>query len=348
MKTYDEILKFGLDMVDDSIDKREGSLIYTALAPICAMLTQAYIALEGFYELGFIESACDKYLDMVAGQFGIFRSNGNSCVKSAKAIGNINNILGKRFIKDDIIFECTKVTSSEHIELTAETEGVLPNYITGELTSLEFIDGLETLIIIKNLILGADKESDDEFRIRALEFIKTPAFGGNISDYKTKVLSISGVNNTEIFTANILGGGNVGIVIGGSLGMPLSEEVCTYVLGIFKNNGEGLAPIGHNIIVNTTILKDVEIDIKITINGESPEEFIIAKVYDRVSDMIKKMPFNSKSLSISRVIGAALSVDGTVDTIQVLINNSDSNLVLEKTFEKFEVLNIVSINVEVV
>lgn len=348
MKTYNEILKSALDMVDDSIDKREGSLIYTALAPICAMLTQAYIALEGFYELGFIESACDKYLDMVAGQFGIFRAGGNACIKSAKATGDISGMLGKRFIKDDIVFECTGALLHDNIELTAETKGVLPNYITGEPTSMEFIDGLETMTIIKNLTLGCNKESDDEFRIRALEFIKTPAFGGNISDYKTKVLSISGVNNTEIFTANILGGGNVGIVIGGSYGMPLSEEVIKYVLETFQNNGEGLAPIGHNVMVKTTELKDVEIDIKITTSGEVPEEFIIAKVYDKVSDMIKKIPFNSKSLSISRIIGATLSVDGTVDTLQVLINKLDSNLITSKTFENFQVLNITNINIEVV
>lgn len=348
MKTYDEILKFALDMVDDSIDKREGSLIFTAIAPICAMLTQAYIALEGFYELGFIESACEKYLDMVAGQFGIFRLKGNSCVKSAFATGDIKDILGKRFIKDDIIFECTKAISNDEIELICETVGVAPNYITGELTSIEFIDGLETLTIIKNLVLGTDTENDDEFRTRALEFIKTPAFGGNISDYKNKVLSISGVNNTEIFTANILGGGNVGIIIAGTYGMPLSKEFCTDVLKIFKNDGEGLAPIGHNIVVKSTTLKDVEIDIKITTNGEVPEEFVIAKVYDKVADMIKKTPFNSKSLSVSRVIGSALSVDGTVDIIEVLINKQDNNLFLEKTFEKFEILNIVDINIEVI
>lgn len=348
MKTYDEILKFALDMVDDSIDKREGSLIFTAIAPICAVLTQAYIALEGFYELGFIESACDGYLDMVAGQFGIFRLKGNTCIKSAIATGDITNILGKTFIKDDIIFKCIKATSNNNIELEAETIGVSPNYITGELTGIEFIDGLETLTIVKNLVLGTDEEKDDEFRRRALEFIKTPAFGGNISDYKTKVLSISGVNNTEIFTANMLGGGNVGIIVAGSYGVPLSEEFCSNVLKIFKNNGEGLAPIGHNILVGTTHLKDITIDIKITTNGEVPEEFIISKVYDKVSDMIKKMPFNSKSLSISRIIGAVLSVDGTSDTLDVLINKMANNLSIEKTFEKFEVLNILDINVEVV
>ena len=44
-KTYDNILDSLLSKVPADIDKREGSIIYDALAPVAAELTQAYINL---------------------------------------------------------------------------------------------------------------------------------------------------------------------------------------------------------------------------------------------------------------------------------------------------------------
>ena len=39
--TYENILNRVLSRVDNSIDKREGSVIYSAVAPVCAELAQA-------------------------------------------------------------------------------------------------------------------------------------------------------------------------------------------------------------------------------------------------------------------------------------------------------------------
>ena len=43
---YEDILQRMLDRVPDSIDKRQGSIIYDALAPAAAELTQAYIYVD--------------------------------------------------------------------------------------------------------------------------------------------------------------------------------------------------------------------------------------------------------------------------------------------------------------
>ena len=45
-KTYERLLDNALSKVDSSIDKREGSIIYNALAPAIAELAQAYIGLD--------------------------------------------------------------------------------------------------------------------------------------------------------------------------------------------------------------------------------------------------------------------------------------------------------------
>ena len=46
--TFENILKRMLDKVPDILDKRQGSIIYDALAPAAAELAQCYISLDVF------------------------------------------------------------------------------------------------------------------------------------------------------------------------------------------------------------------------------------------------------------------------------------------------------------
>ncbi|HCU3121441.1 TPA: phage tail protein, partial [Clostridioides difficile] len=44
--TFENIIKRMLDSVPDTFDKREGSIIYNALAPVAIELTETYIAMD--------------------------------------------------------------------------------------------------------------------------------------------------------------------------------------------------------------------------------------------------------------------------------------------------------------
>ena len=48
---FEDILARLLENVDASLDKRQGSIIYDALAPAAAELAQCYIALDIFSDL---------------------------------------------------------------------------------------------------------------------------------------------------------------------------------------------------------------------------------------------------------------------------------------------------------
>ena len=58
--TYEEILQRCLDRIPNSFDKRQGSIIYDALAPCCVELAQMYIQLASTYELVFIDMNGDE------------------------------------------------------------------------------------------------------------------------------------------------------------------------------------------------------------------------------------------------------------------------------------------------
>ena len=61
-KSYEELLAEVLGRIPDDADKREGSLIYTAVAPVCAELAQAYIRLAGDVDLLFYDTSEGEYL----------------------------------------------------------------------------------------------------------------------------------------------------------------------------------------------------------------------------------------------------------------------------------------------
>lgn len=61
--TYEELLQAMLDRVPSDVDKREGSVIYDALAPCAYFLAQQDFQLDNFIDLVFPDTALGEYLD---------------------------------------------------------------------------------------------------------------------------------------------------------------------------------------------------------------------------------------------------------------------------------------------
>ncbi|MBW7458395.1 phage tail protein, partial [Paenibacillus sepulcri] len=71
LATFDAILSRMLGRISDSIDKREGSIIYDACAPAAAELAQMYIELDINYHLSFADTASGEYLTRRTTEFGV-------------------------------------------------------------------------------------------------------------------------------------------------------------------------------------------------------------------------------------------------------------------------------------
>ena len=66
--TFKYLMELALDNVPDSLDKREGSIIYDALAPACYELAEYYMELKKTLENTFAETASNEYLDLRAAE----------------------------------------------------------------------------------------------------------------------------------------------------------------------------------------------------------------------------------------------------------------------------------------
>ena len=71
--SFENILQRMLDSVTEEVDKRQGSIIYDALAPAAYELAGAYLDLDNFYKESFVATASGAYLDSRAGECGLER-----------------------------------------------------------------------------------------------------------------------------------------------------------------------------------------------------------------------------------------------------------------------------------
>lgn len=95
--------------------------------------------------------------------------------------------------------------------LECETAGKEGNFDNGELIPVEYIDGLDTAELTEVFTYGVDEEDTEALRKRYLANLNTRAFGGNIADYKEKVLAFSGSNPLYV-NETVRNNGGVGAV----------------------------------------------------------------------------------------------------------------------------------------
>lgn len=84
-----------LDKVSDTIDKREGSVIYDALAPAALELQLMYIELDVILNESFGDTASRKYLIKRAAERGLSPYNASKAI--LKGVFNIDIPIGNRF-----------------------------------------------------------------------------------------------------------------------------------------------------------------------------------------------------------------------------------------------------------
>ncbi|MEL0873574.1 phage tail protein, partial [Clostridioides difficile] len=95
LMTFENIIKRMLDSVPDTFDKREGSIIYNALAPVAIELTETYIAMDELLDQTFVDTASYYYLEKRCKERGITPLSATNTI--AKGVFNIDIPLDSRF-----------------------------------------------------------------------------------------------------------------------------------------------------------------------------------------------------------------------------------------------------------
>ncbi len=351
--TFEAILGRMLDTVPDTMDKREGSIIYDALAPAAAELAENYIWLQNAINLVFVDTSVGEYLDRLCNQIGVKRKPATAAIKQGSFYNENSNLMdveiGSRFTCGDLYWSVIAKISDGIYQVQCESTGVGGNNVTGDLIPVDYIDELGRAILTELLIPGEDEEDDDTLRARYLAVSNDVAFAGNIEDYKEKTKALDGVGGVKVIPV-WNGGGTVKLIIINSdynvASKVLLENVQIAICPNLTDEGTGLAPIGHKVTIVTPSETNINVSTKITLSSGSVLETVQQRIVDAINNYLlglRKAWEDSSSLiiRISQIESTILNVDGVLDVSTTTINGQASNL--EITQEYLPVLGKVEV-----
>lgn len=358
------ILNDMLADVPNSVDKRQGSIIWDTLAPISIKLSLYFKALEETLNQTFILTATGQHLDNKAADYGLTRKQPTKAIRigyfeiNGKPSDNIP--IGSRF---STIVETSavnfrvksKAEGLGHFYLECEEAGAHGNRYFGNLLMLDFINSLTHAELGYVAIPGADTETDAEFQQRLYAHITEKPFAANIAAYNQFTRSIEGVSTNQVYPI-WNGGGTVLVSILDSLYGKATPELIAKVQELIDPDnlpgqsglGIGMSAIGHKVTVTTA--EEVKCDVKATlmINSAYPINKIQEVIEKRISEYllslrqiwgVSTLPLNGYTLYVSYFnIGAIMvGTEGVMNIDNFTLNGVTQDIILQQTKDKQQI-----------
>jgi len=334
--TYEVILQRMLDRVPDTMNKREGSIIYDALAPAAVELTLAYLQFDMVLNEAFGDTASRDYLIRRAKERGLTPKPATKAILQGEFTPASIDVLNKRFNLGSLNYVVTELIAPGIYKVQCETEGIIGNQSLDDIIPIDYIEGLETAKLTQVLIPGEDEESTEAFRTRYFASFGEKSYGGNVTDYLTKTNSIPGVGSTKV-TPLWDGGGTVKLTI---LDSNYDQATPTLIASVQnaidptpQGEGWGIAPIGHIVTVDT--VEEVTVDIAATITFDTGYSWaaLQAQATAAIEAYLLELRTDWANQSnlivrIAQIETRLLAIEGIIDISGTTINTLASNLTL--------------------
>ena len=335
--TYENLLADAKAEAGDGIQKGEGSLVFNALSALAYELEKLYIEANYVLNQGFADTADMDGLVRIAANRGLTRKAATNAYVSITA--NVALPIGWRASLKGFNYIVTEeLDASEHIyKAMCEETGSGPNELLGQLTPIDYVDGLTSAVITEVLIAGDDDETQEELYRRYLESFSTEAFGGNITAYKTIVNSMAGVGGCKVYPVWDGVGTVKVVVISADYGEPseyLVNQIQEALVPTDGGTGYGYAPIDHDVTVAAVNPVTVNVVTNITYTAgyswATIGEEITAAVQNYIKSVAEDWPegdARTESLVyVSRLEAAVLNITGVTDITGTTLNGSTTNL----------------------
>lgn len=368
-QNYDYWLNLMLDNVPNDIDKREGSIIYDAVAPAAMVSAQQSLSLANIIRETYIKTAQGEFLDYRAVEHGTSRYAATNTEVKAKFNddnGNPVNVeVGDRFAsiaESPIFYTVIKANDDGTAEMQAEESGTSANSYLGQVLPVTPNDNLAWAEIVKITIPARDEENDDHLRARLLNSNSWVAYGGNVADYLDMTSKIHDVGATQVYPTWD-GPGTVKLVILNNDLMPASQTLIKKVKEEIDpeestTQGYGLAPIDHRVTVVAPEVLKVDVSIQLQLIDQANKVAVEKGIKDMLNKLFSELrkdwdTINAKvgrgySLSIyrSRILSKIMLIDGVADSQLPKLNGEDKDihLVFSNEVSQLPILGEVTIS----
>ncbi len=333
-KTYEALLREKLAQVPSTLDKREGSIIFDAMAPNSVESAMLYRALDTVLNESFADTASRPYLIKRCAERGITPKPATA----GRGIGvfNMDVPQGTRFSIDKYNWVVTEKIEDGRFYMMCETAGSAPCALLGRLFPIAYIDGLTEAELVSIAIYGEDEESTEDLRKRYLKSFNNQMYGFNRAQYVALTKELPGVGGCKPVRAGN-GPGTVKLVItGADYGAP-GEELIPAVQEAMDpgENGEGMgiAPIDHTVTVAGAVGVKIHIKTKLTFaeNWDLDRcKTYIEEALDAYYNALNTVWDESEKLivRVSEIESKLLALEGIIDVSDTQLNRQNGNVTL--------------------
>ena len=368
-QNYDYWLNLMLDNVPNDIDKREGSIIYDAVAPAAMVSAQQSLSLANIIRETYIKTAQGEFLDYRAVEHGTNRYAATFTEVKAKFNdddGNPVNVnVGDRFAsiaESPIFYTVIKANGDGTAEMQAEESGTSANSYLGQILPVTPNDNLAWAEIIEITIPARDEENDEHLRARLLNTNSWVAYGGNVADYLDMTSKISDVGATQVYPV-WNGAGTVKLVILNNDLMPASQTLIKKVKEEIdpednETQGYGLAPIDHQVTVVAPETFEVNITMNVTIAENANIDTIRTNIKASLEELFKSLRKDWSTIDSvtgrgykltvyrSKILSRVMTLEGVTNATMPQLNGKDEDLqlVFTNTTSQLPVLGEVTVN----
>lgn len=347
-QTFENILDEVLDDAPEGVDTRPGSVFYDLVAGPCFKIAQYYADLKHAFELVFLVTAVDEYLDEKGREFGVQRNPARPALYQYIYEGSPPSI-GERFFASGKYFKIIRKNNVLYLE--AEIVGQSGNDITADTPAVPVsnINGLTTSKFGVLSEPGTEKEDNENYRKRIWEKIAGPAENGNRQHYKTWCEEDAGIGRARIIP--LFAGENtvMGVLIGtdGTPAAqtvvdrvqayidPITQERTVEVDGEAFPSGDGLGNGVANIGAHFTAVPAKPIKITVSFTAElalgATEEQVKAEATAAIKAHLKSIALTTSDaetmvIRISTVGVLLYSLESIIDYDDLTFNGQSSNI----------------------
>ncbi|MGP1568492.1 MAG: baseplate J/gp47 family protein [Peptoanaerobacter stomatis] len=341
--TFEEILNNMLDRANESVDKREGSVIYDSLAPASIELKYVYDAIRYLLLQEFAMTSEREYLILKAKEVGLEVFPAKKAVIKAEFKNSDNEYIeieiNQRFSIEELNYVVTDRIEKGIYKLECEDGGEKSNpVLPADMIPIEYIPNLANAKATDILNRGEDEESTEHLRKRYLQRVREPATSGNIYHYRRWVMEVPNVGGVKVFPL-WNGNGTVKLAIVNSK----MEVADTALINEVKKHIESIRPIGATVSVVSAKNKDITVIANIkTVQGASLQD-IQDSFKSAIKEFFKENAFKVNYVSIAKIGKILLGIENVLDYSELKLNNTLANIEIE--YEEIPLLSNIRLEV---
>jgi uncharacterized phage protein gp47/JayE len=330
--TYENILKTITNRIleaDPTIDIREGSAMWYAIAPVAVELAIAYTNIESLSGESFVGTATRDGIYRACDDIGLNTEQFDATASVFHGHFNAEVSIGSRWACGDYIFVVSSKVGMVTIDdveyhqynLICETLGSHTRHTNGNLRPITDYGSnqIRVAVLDECVITGQDEVSDSDVKSSYFEYVANKSEGGNIAQYKQWLNEFDGVGAYKVIPA-WNGLNTVKAVILDETNQSPTNELIASVQSYLDPNSEGLgegkAPIGAIVTVEGGTNAYINVKARLTLSSANAD---ISDINVNLSKYFRDIAFHKTVVNIYEVASIILASPSVSDVNDVQI-----------------------------